>query len=183
MILNNEGVEFNKNGKVLDSGYVDDPSDSGGETNYGITQKTYDPSGNKRIRDISIAEVRVIYEQNYWKVAKCDIISTIAPIIAISTFDTAVNCGTTTAIRLLQEALGVKSIDGLLGPLTLEALKNSNQLALLGSLSIRRQRYYAHLCQLYPKNLKFLIGWVLRTVRVYNECTLYYSNNIATLNG
>jgi lysozyme family protein len=176
LILKNEGVRYDKVGKIIDTGYVNNSNDAGGETNFGITQKTYDLTKVKKIKDITYPEVVKIYNQSYWLAASCDRIANVSPALAIAVFDIAVNCGTSTAIRLLQEALFTK-VDSIFGPSTLAALKSSNDLAALGSLSVKRQRYYAHLAQVYPHNLPFLVGWIIRTVNVYNVCVSYYLNN------
>lgn len=177
LVLKNEGVEFSQKGFILDTGYVNDPQDSGGETNYGITQKSYDPSLVKKIKNISFGEVISIYKENYWKVAKCDVIAQINPALAINVFDCAVNCGTTIAVVKLQDSLNVPN-DGHIGPVTLEALKVANPRLLIGEYTRKRQWYYCHLVVLYSKNQKFLNGWILRSLKVYDKCIEVLNNPV-----
>lgn len=55
-----------------EGGYVNDPDDAGGATNFGITQRTYDRfrkewgQTSRGVRDISAEEVSTIY-QSYWE--------------------------------------------------------------------------------------------------------------------
>lgn len=55
-----------------EGGYVNDPDDAGGATNFGITQRTYDRfrkewgQTSRAVRDISAEEVSTIY-QSYWE--------------------------------------------------------------------------------------------------------------------
>lgn len=55
-----------------EGGYVDDPHDPGGATNFGITQHTYDAWRTKQglplqsVQLISQDEVSTIYKEEYW---------------------------------------------------------------------------------------------------------------------
>lgn len=168
IILRNEGVRFSPNDptKIIDTGYVNDPSDPGGETNFGITQKTYDSTLVKKIKDITIGEVSHIYERDYWQASKCDEIAEIYLPLAINLCDCAVNCGVGTAIITLQSLLGVHS-DGIIGSETLNAIKASNLAELNSKYSLARTLYYAHLAVNNPKTLKFLSGWIIRVSNVF----------------
>lgn len=172
LILKNEGVGYSQKGLIIDTGYVNDPQDSGGETNYGITQNSYDPSKQKKIKNISYGEVVAIYKRDYWELAKCDRISEVAPSLALNVFDCAVNCGTTLGIIKLQDVLGVDK-DGVFGSKTLAAINEHDQKDLLSEYTRKRQWYYCHLVVMYPKNLKFLNGWILRTLKIHDECMKY----------
>ena len=54
-VLNHEG------------GYVDDPSDLGGETNFGIAKRFYP---NVDIKNLTRDEAKNIYFEDYWKPSK-----------------------------------------------------------------------------------------------------------------
>lgn len=171
IILRNEGVVFDSKGRVTDSGYVNDPSDSGGETNYGITQKTYDASGGKSIKTITLPEVSTIYEQDYWRACKSDIIALTNPALAVNLCDCAINCGVGAAIRMLQVVLSVEN-DGVIGTNTFNAIANIDKYRVNAKYALARVSHYAHLAIVYPKNQKFLSGWILRSVRTFNESNL-----------
>ncbi len=109
----------------LEGGYVDDPRDPGGATNYGITQRTYDAWRASQgllprdVRQIEEREVAEIYFERYWKACRCE---ELPPPLDVLVFDAAVNQGPATAVRMLQQVLGVKA-DGVVGPQTLRAVQ------------------------------------------------------------
>ena len=57
--------------KVLEheGGYVNDPDDLGGETNYGITKRFFP---DVDIKNLTKEQAKKIYHQDYWRPAKCD---------------------------------------------------------------------------------------------------------------
>jgi lysozyme family protein len=119
----------------IEGGYVNDPRDPGGETNFGISKRSYPAVDIKGLtRDDAIA----IYKRDYWDACKCD---DLPPEVAVAMFDCAVNQGNGAAKRLLQRALKVKS-DGIIGPKTIAAAKRANALELvMDFLSWRLKRY------------------------------------------
>lgn len=99
-----------------EGGYVNDQRDPGGETKYGISKRAY-PSLD--IKSLTLADAKAIYKRDYWDRAQCD---KLPPGLAFDVFDAAVNSGPGQAIRWLQRAVGVAD-DGVVGPLTLAAVK------------------------------------------------------------
>lgn len=91
-----------------EGGYVNDPDDPGGETNWGISKRSY-PHLN--IKDLTREDARGIYSRDFWDVVG----ESIHPAIKFQVFDFAVNSGISTAIRKLQAAVGVAD-DGHWGP-------------------------------------------------------------------
>lgn len=99
-----------------EGGYVNNPNDSGGATNKGITQKTYDEfikthgthniHASTDVKNISAFEVSCIYKDMYWRKLNADSLS---PKLAIAAFDFAVNSGVTTAKDFLTKYPDVKS--------------------------------------------------------------------------
>jgi lysozyme family protein len=98
-----------------EGGYVNDPRDPGGETNWGISKRSY-PSVD--IKALTVDEAKAIYQRDYWERAQC---SKLPPNIAYLVFDAAVNSGIGQSIRFLQRAIGVAD-DGAMGPLSLAAV-------------------------------------------------------------
>jgi lysozyme family protein len=103
-----------------EGGFVNNPNDSGGATNHGITQGTYSQYRKsksllpKDVQDISDIEVKDIYYYFYWLPASCDKL----PIrLDALHFDCSVNCGVARASKILQVAVGAK-VDGIVGPMT-----------------------------------------------------------------
>lgn len=106
----------------LEGGYSDDPRDSGGKTQYGITEKVaraFGYAGEMQKLPLEVAES--IYRSGYWNNCKCD---QLPYPLSLYVFDCAVNQGSDAAKKLLQAALGVKQ-DGLIGAVTLAAARKS----------------------------------------------------------
>lgn len=101
-----------------EGGYVNDPHDPGGETNFGITKRDYP---DLDIKNLSIKKAREIYKRDYWDKVKSEKL----PLpLRLSVFDAAVNQGPGTAIKLLQRSLKVKA-DGKFGPITMNAIRST----------------------------------------------------------
>ncbi|MDM0047944.1 glycoside hydrolase family 108 protein [Variovorax sp. J22R115] len=145
-----------------EGGYVNHPADPGGATNRGVTQKVYDAWRQKQgqsaqdVRQLSDAEMRSIYETNYWRPARCD---TLERKLDVAHFDTAVNMGVGRAVRFLQAALGCQ-VDGAFGDGTLRAVQQCNDLAkTLVNYCNEREAFYDRLVVTNPKLAVFRKGW------------------------
>lgn len=93
--------------KVLryEGGYVNDPHDPGGETNYGITAAVARASGYRgAMRNIPMDLVRSIYRQKYWDAVSGD---SLPAGLDLAVFDYAVNSGVSRAKKALV-ALGAQ---------------------------------------------------------------------------
>lgn len=156
----------------LEGGYVDDPDDPGGATNLGVTQTTYDiwrrASGlpARDVKEITQAEASEIYENGFWKGARCDQIAWPASVVL---FDAAVNHGIPLAHRMLQEALNVK-VDGRVGPVTLAAMEGCDPEATANELLWIRLGHYYRIS--HDARIKFLRGWIRRLCTVREEVGL-----------
>ncbi len=102
-----------------EGGYVNNKNDRGGETNMGITKKFYP---DEDIKNLTRERANAIYYRDYWKYNG---INTLPDEIVGIVFDNAVIQGQGTAIKNLQRSIGVED-DGILGPITINALKNIN---------------------------------------------------------
>ena len=100
-----------------EGGYSNDPRDRGGETMYGISKRAFPLED---IKGMTLDRAKAIYKKEYWGPAGCD---AVPPSAKFDLFDTAVNSGVNTAIRLLQKAVG-ETADGILGPRTLQAVQS-----------------------------------------------------------
>lgn len=155
----------------LEGGYVNDPNDAGGETNYGVTRATWDKYLEdfdvpySSMRSMMFSDVAKIYEHYFWnEVNAKDLPSGIDIIIA----DTAVNSGVFRAGIILQDVLGVNR-DGIIGPETIRAVNNMNTKLLLHLLYARRREYYHDIGHI-RNNTRFLMGWYNRLNAVYELC-------------
>lgn len=99
-----------------EGGYVNNPADPGGETQWGISKRSYP---NVDIKALTRAGAIEIYRTDFWARVHAD---ELFDGVAFQTLDFAVNSGIETAVRYLQRALGVAD-DGHWGPVTATAEK------------------------------------------------------------
>jgi lysozyme family protein len=135
-----------------EGGYVNDPRDPGGETNFGISKRAY-PSLD--IKKLSITEAKLIYKRDYWTPCRCD---ELPYPIALLLFDAAVNMGVMAAIKLLQAACLVTS-DGVFGSQTMTKVHAMDTFALASTYCTLRMEKYISL----PTFQRFGHGWTKRT--------------------
>lgn len=147
-----------------EGGYVNDPADPGGETNFGISKRSYP---NVDIKNLTRDEAVKIYYRDWWLKYRYGEIEW--AIVAAKVFDLAVNMGPKRAHELLQHALRESSVsspgrfidvDGIIGDVTLSAINNhSSPGYLLKSLKLEAIKYYAGL-----RKPKYLAGWIKRAL-------------------
>jgi len=157
-ILDNEG------------GYVNAAGDSGGETNFGISDARdgnvdgmadldADGKGDVAIKNLKLEEATRIYKRDYWNILKCDQIN--SDEVALNLFDFAVNAGSVQCAKLIQRLLGAKA-DGVIGPATLALINQKNELTLVKEFQRARALFYVDLVIAKPSQTKFLKGWISR---------------------
>lgn len=147
-----------------EGGYVDDPHDSGGETKYGISQRSYP---HLDIKHLTRDQAKKIYYSDFWILGKYEDITDTN--LAIKLFDLSVNMGTKQANILIQRALqsvGEAVIeDGIVGSITLAAINKSPPRELLAALKSESAGYYRLIAAKNPSQKKFLNGWLNRAYR------------------
>ena len=147
-----------------EGGYVFDKNDSGGETKFGITKRSY-PSLN--IKDLTLEDAKKIYYRDFWQKGKFEEIDDEK--VATQLFDLSVNLGMRAAVIVLQRALRSvgKTVqeDGLMGPETLLATLNSDPRCLLAAIKSEAAGYYRQIAAKNPSQQKFLKGWLNRVYR------------------
>lgn len=94
-----------------EGGYVNDPADPGGETNFGISKRSYP---DLDIKNLTRSMAVDIYKRDYWVAPHFNLLPRSW---AFACFDTGVNAGQGSATKFLQEVLGIK-VDGIVGPRT-----------------------------------------------------------------
>ncbi|WP_323008536.1 glycoside hydrolase family 108 protein [Paracoccus sp. (in: a-proteobacteria)] len=107
-----------------EGGYVNDPHDPGGETNMGISKRSYP---NENIKSMTRARAAEIYRRDYWNPVRGDDLPAGMDLVA---FDAAVNSGVSRGAKWLQSALGVPA-DGKIGPATLAAARAAHPEAVI----------------------------------------------------
>ena len=126
-----------------EGGYSDHPDDPGGKTYRGVTQATYDAwrrtqgHSPRPVAQMSDEEMRSIYRSQYWDTVRGD---DLPRGVDLAMFDYAVNSGPARAARDLQATLSVTR-DGVVGNLTLSAMKGKAASTLAASLCDRRQKF------------------------------------------
>lgn len=121
-----------------EGGYVNDPNDPGGETNWGISKRSYPQLD---IKALTREEAIEIYRRDFWDRINAD---ELYDGVAWQALDFAVNSGIETAIRKLQLALRVAD-DGHWGPVTAAAAKAMSETDQIMRLVAYRQLYQTHL--------------------------------------
>lgn len=162
-----------------EGGYVNNPNDRGGATNYGITEAVARVNGWKGpMRDLPLDLAKQIYKQQYWINPRFDQVNTLSPLIAEELLDTGVNCGVAFAKPLLQRALNLLNnqgkggwpdlaVDGIYGSATLGALKifltkrgKDGEKVMLKVLNIMQGQRYIEICERNPTQEQFFYGWI-----------------------
>ena len=160
-----------------EGGYVNDPSDPGGATKYGVTIHTMRALGIDLNKDgvVNTADVKLIsmelakdiYLKHYFYKPGID---KLPAALQASVFDMYVNSGNN-AIKILQRLIGVKD-DGALGPKTYaaaEAFYKNNPSHASDAYGIARRNYYYALADARPASRKYARrknggkgGWIVR---------------------
>ena len=145
----------------FEGGYVDDPDDPGGATNFGISQRSYPDLDIKHLtRDQAIA----IYYRDRWPKY-----SQIRSEVRGKLFDLGVNAGDREAAIILQRAC--RSItanlfpheDGVIGPQTLNTVNSySNPEALVCAIRSEAAGHYRVLVAEKSSRAKYVDGWLRR---------------------
>jgi len=139
-----------------EGGYCWVEGDAGGETNFGISKRSYPDID---IKNLTSADASVIYKRDWWDHYGYGRID--AQMLATKIFDTAVNIGPKPAHRIAQKAVGV-IVDGILGIVSISAINASQPAQLLSQLQNRQAAYYEELVSYNPNLSKFLVGWMNR---------------------
>ena len=143
-----------------EGGYVNDPDDRGGETNYGIAKK-FNPDVD--IKNLTKEGAKEIYYEKYWKPSKADQVPDRLKHIY---FDMVVNFGKSGAVKVLQQSAVSKGhnidIDGGLGPKTISSIQNIR----VDRVRAYRVLYYAQLVTKRKDQEKFWLGWFRRSLEV-----------------
>jgi lysozyme family protein len=148
-----------------EGGYSKDPNDSGGETKFGISKRSYP---HLDIKNLTRDQARQIYFIDFWMKAKCEQI--IDENIATKFFDLCVNMGISQAVRLVQRALrstGISVVeDGIIGPNTLAAINKADPTDLLAALKSEAAGFYRLIAQANPSQKKFIDRWLRRAYNI-----------------
>ncbi len=146
-----------------EGGYVNDPDDPGGVTNYGVTIGTMKSLGldlNKDgrvdavdVRALTRAQAQQIFVEHYFRRPR---LSELPPAVQASVFDMYVNAGAN-AVKILQRLVArmgfTASADGAIGPQTVAAAHDAAAAApdhFADAYGIARRNYYYSLADQRP---------------------------------
>jgi lysozyme family protein len=165
-----------------EGGYVNDPDDPGGATNYGVTLHTMRRLGLDLNQDgrVDAGDVRVltrahaisIFVEHYFRAPRID---RLPEALHPSVFDMYVNAGAN-AVKILQRLFVEMridvAVDGVIGPRTIAAAKQAYAAApdhLVDAYGIARRNYYYDLAKRRPASRKYARsrdggkgGWIKR---------------------
>lgn len=151
-----------------EGGYVFDKNDLGGETRYGISQRSHP---NVNIKELMREDAIKIYYCDYWLKGKFEEIQN--DDVATKFFDLSVNMGLRAATFIVQRALRAACAavveDGIVGPQTLAAINIADPKVLLAAIKSEAASYYRALVIKDQSQKKFLNGWLNRA---YSNVTL-----------
>lgn len=150
-----------------EGGYVNDPLDRGGATNYGVTQDTYNGFRKRRglplqpVSSIMPEEVKAVMLE-FWRGGRCD---SLPPRIAVAHFDACFHHGPGNAARLLQRAVGAAD-DGAIGPKTRAAVARviaaTGDGAVLAGMLRERELFCRAIVKTDARQTRFIGGWLNR---------------------
>lgn len=167
----------------IEGGYVNDPSDSGGETNFGITERVARQAGYMgSMREMPRKVAYNIYAERYWHALNLDVVASISEPIAEELADTAVNMGVGRAAEFLQRCLNVLNnggshypdlkVDRDIGPRTTLALEKfvtkrgvEGEGVLFTMLNALQGAFYVELAERRQKDEKYIYGWFKNRVK------------------
>mgnify|MGYP001205370795 FL=1 len=165
-----------------EGGFVDDPDDPGGATNFGVTIHTMrrlgldlNEDGDVDARDVRLLgrdQAIEIFLEHYYRRPK---IARLPEALQPSVFDMYVNAGAQ-AVQILQRLLrdmGLEiAVDGVIGPQTARAAETAFQAApnhLVDAYGIARRNFYYSLADRRPASRKYARrrdggkgGWIRR---------------------
>ncbi|MFY9240645.1 MAG: holin-associated N-acetylmuramidase [Roseovarius sp.] len=165
-----------------EGGYVNDPDDPGGATNYAVTIHTVrrlglDLTGDGKVtaadvKQLSRAQAEEIFIEHYFTRPGID---ALPQVLQASVFDMYVNAGSN-AVKILQRLLREMgqeiSVDGVIGPQTAAAATAAARAApdhIADAYGIARRNYYLRIADRRPASRKFARtraggkgGWIKR---------------------
>ncbi len=166
-----------------EGGYVRDPADRGGATNFGITEAVARAHGySGSMRQLPRDEAVRIYTRLYWLRPRFDEIAKRSPRVAAELFDTGVNMGPAVAATFLQRALTALNRngrdypdlipDGRIGDQTLASIdaflelrgRSNGETVLLRALEALQGERYLRLAERRPAIEAFLYGWLANRI-------------------
>lgn len=173
----------------IEGEFSDHPSDRGGRTMYGITERVARANGyTGPMEQMPRTFAASVYKKEYWDRLSLDRISATSPAVASELFDTGVNQGTGAAASYLQRALNALNrrgllfsdikVDGVLGPVSCSAFEQymgrrraqDGEAVMLAALNALQGEFYISLAERDPSQEDFVFGWLRnRVIMIHQE--------------
>lgn len=167
----------------IEGGYSDHRADSGGVTQYGITEAVARKHGyDGPMSQMPPKVAKEIYYEGYWEPLRCETIMSRHTPLAWEIFEIGVNAGTERAGRFLQRCLNVLNRnerdyndiaeDGVIGPKTLDALDafirarqgRGGKEVIINMMNALQGSFYVRLAERRQKDEAFVFGWFRQRV-------------------
>ncbi len=152
------------------AGKIVNLNDGAGLTRFGITQKNCPQAPAGFWADMSNAdaleEAKQIYYTKYWTPLRGTQLT--SDELAATLLSFAVNDGTSSAVKLLQECLGLPQ-DGVFGPATLIAVQALDGAILAAKLRDAQEARYQAIEAANPADVRFDAGWRKRAYTQYPD--------------
>ena len=166
-----------------EGGFVNDPVDPGGATNWGMSIRflmgagdadgdgwldgDLDHDGDVDVDDIknmTVDEARKLYRIHFWDKYKYDKI--VDFVVAARAFDMTVNMGARQTGKIIQRALNELGhnlvVDGKIGKNTFATINRTNPEMLMAEIRLAHAKFYLDLIKAKPKFEKYKKGWLRR---------------------
>ena len=172
--------------RVEGSAYTNHPSDKGGPTKYGITQRTLSAYLGRSVSADAVKALteevaRAIYLKRYVIDPGFDTVNAVSAQIGHEIVDAGVNVGVARASEWLQRALNALNrggrdyadlvVDGDVGPATVAVLTRllavrgvNGEKALLRALNSLQGEHYIRIAEGRAANEDFVFGWLMNRV-------------------
>lgn len=155
-----------------EGGLADHPQDRGGRTNLGISTPVWNAwrdrlhKPGQSVDACTRNDAEVIYHRGFWMAARCD---GLPWPLSLCVFDAAVQHDPRDAVKILQRALGVKD-DGILGPVTAQAIAKADKARLVRSYLFARLAFYRADMVRSKEQRVFAPSWIGRILHLRARC-------------
>ena len=166
-----------------EGGFVNDPVDPGGATNWGVSIRFLKTAGDgdgdgfldgdidhdgdidvDDIKNMTVEQARKIYRIHFWDKYKYDMIVDFT--VAARLFDMTVNMGARQAGKIIQRALNncgyQLKVDGKVDKMTFSAINCTNPELLMAEIRQEHAQFYIDLIAAKPKFEKYRTCWLRR---------------------
>lgn len=160
----------------VEGGYVDDPDDAGGATNWGISLRFVKASGvdldvdgdgdidADDMKKLTKKQALKVYKAHFWDGKGYPLMKHAS--VATKCFDMAVNMGPRQANKLIQRAANSCGenlvVDGVIGPASIASINWIDEGSMMNALRKEQANFYIRLVERKPSQKKFLKGWLNR---------------------